>query len=328
MRERCAAVWLTIVTVIGTATTPPPALAALPKAVFPPSALLLTAADLPAGSIEDDALANPGATALTSTYGPLIAASAFSGFRTPGSAIVQTALVLRSADDAPALIAAETAAVKRTPSAALLTLNRRYGDDTPLAYTIRGTRRDHWVMAVVGVGVDAVVLGVEGPGSLRQQTLTTLEHLATLVEAHLRTISAASSSRQHAAVVRVLTLATTLRDGRVSNVFHPRAVVYWHIAWRITTAAPGAREQAYDALACNGKTLHRNQLSDLGFAGENAADDRVTLPPGRTGQCVVSFYIRVGRASVRAVHPFRVVLQSTKPARKKRQSARKAVASV
>ncbi len=317
MRERGTAAWLAIVTVVGTVTALPLDLAASPNAAPLPSALLLAASDLPVGSTEDDALANPGATALASAYAPIVAASAFSGFRAPGGAVVQTALVLRSPHDALALIAAETTAVGRTTGAALLTLDRRYGDDAPLAYTIRGTRRDHWAMTVVGVGADAVVLGVEGPGPLRQQTLTTLEHLAALVEARLRALGA-RPSRPPALGLRVLTLATTSRDGWRSNAFHPRDIVYWHMAWQITTPAPATREQVYDAVALDGKTIYSNKLDDAAFVGENSADDHVTLPLGYTGRCVVSFYIRVGRASARAVHAFRVVLPPSAPSHKRR----------
>jgi len=279
---------------------------ALSPSPLQPSALLLTAADLSPGSIEDDALANPGATALASAYAPIVAASAFSGFRSPGRAVVETALILRSPAAAPSLIASETAAVGRTTSAALLTLDRRYGHDAPLAYTIRGTRHDHWVMTVVGAGADAVVLGVEGAGPLRQQTLTTLEHLAALVEGRLQAAGAASSLTI-APRVRVLTLATTLRDGRSADAFHPRTAVYWRMAWQITTVAPGTREQVYDAVALDGKTIYSNHLDDVAFAGENGAVDHVVLPAGRTGRCVVSLYIRFGRASIRAAHAFRVV---------------------
>src|SRR5919201_6507914 len=87
-----------------------------------PPALLLAPADLPPGYVRDDALENADATARSRAYAALIVASAFLGYRTEHTAVVQYVARLRRRISAATFLAGEGASVDRAHDAQRLTL--------------------------------------------------------------------------------------------------------------------------------------------------------------------------------------------------------------
>jgi hypothetical protein len=272
--------------------------------------LLLAPRDLPAGYVSDDALENADATARTRAYPDLVAQSAFAGYRGAHAALVQYVARLRSRAAVAPFLAGEGAAVDRTRGAARVTLAARYGDRPALAYQVRGSRGEEWVVAVFADGPYVAMLGAYDAAG-EQRAIDTLQRLAALADARLRAAAAHAPdpAPRPEPPLRIVSLVTTTRQGRAAGVFRPHSPVSWRVVWRLARVSRGAREMLREWVWRGKTTLYRNSLTDRPFAGDNVLIDGLRLGGVTPG----TYDVTVGRLTARATRAFQVV--PARPAR-------------
>ncbi len=292
-----------------------------------PATLLLTPADVPPGYVSDDALENADATARNDGDAPLVAASAFAGYRGARQAVVDYVALLHRRQDLPAFVAAETAAVAHSHDAARITLSRTYGDAAMLAYQEHGSRGEEWAVVVFGDGPYASVVGAYDAAG-EQASITLLQGMAVLADRRLRAAPLPAPSTPAAPTrpsrgtttaspaPRIVSLVTTTGRGRPSDVFRPHGAVYWRALWHIGAVGPNAREMLADTVTARGSAtvLYRNGIRDQPFAGDNTATDHLRLNSAAPGSYTVTFTITIGHTTARATHAFRVVPTSQRGA--------------
>ncbi len=286
-----------------------------------PATLLLLPADLPPSYVSDDALENADATARNDGDAPLVAASAFAGYRGARQAVVDYVALLHRRQDRPAFVAAEAAAVAHSRDAARITLNGTYGDAAMLAYQERGSHGEEWAVIVFGDGPYASVVGAYDAAGA-QASITLLQEMAGIADRRLRAAALQAppatptpptrpSRRATTAAPspRIVSLVTTTGRGRPSDVFRPRGVVYWRVLWRLGPVGPNARETLAETVTARGSAtaLYRNGIGDRPFAGDNTASDHLRLNGAAPGSYTVTFTVTIGHATARATHTFRVV---------------------
>jgi len=286
-----------------------------------PATLLLTPADLPPGYVSDDALENADATARNAADAPLVAASAFAGYRGARQAVVEYVALLHRRQDLPAFVAAETAAVAHSHDAARITLSRTYGDAAMLAYQEHGSHGEKWAVVVFGDGPYAGMVGAYDAAG-EQASITLLQEMAVAADRRLRAAALQAPpttstpptrpSRRTTTgspAPRIVSLVTITARGRPSDMFRPHSTVYWRALWRIGAVGLNARETLTDTVAARGNAtvLYRNGIQDRPFAGDNTAADRLRLNGAAPGSYTVTFTVTIGHATVRATHTFRVV---------------------
>ncbi len=286
-----------------------------------PRSLLLLPADLPAGYVADAALENADATARTAAYAPIVAAEAFTGYRTRTTAIAHDVALLRTRADVALYLAHEAATLDRAHNAARLTLAGRYGDSGTLAYQERGTRGQDWVMATFADGRYVTTVGVYDAAG-EESAIERAQGLAAAVDRRLRPAGRlAGPSHVVGAIgagplVRLLALATMNRSGRPGDTFRPRGVVYWRALWRVGRVHGGVRETVRVRVWQGKWTLYANSLTDLPFAGDNAVGSQLRLGAS-PGPCRIAVTVTIDRHTVAATHTFYVT-----PARPGHGSAR------
>ncbi len=285
-----------------------------------PATLLLTSADLPPGYVSDDALENADATARNDADAPLVAASAFAGYRGARQAVVDYVALLHRRQDLAAFVAAETAAVVHSHNTAKITLSRTYGDAAMLAYQEHGSHGEEWAVVVFGDGPYAGVVGAYDAAG-EQASIALLQEIAAAADRRLRAATLQTPSTPAAPTrpsqgtttgspaPRIVSLVTTTARGRPSDLFRPHSTVYWRALWRIGAVGPKARETLTDTVAARGSAtvLYRNGIGDRPFAGDNTAADRLRLNGAAPGSYTVTFAVTIGHATARATHTFRVV---------------------
>ncbi len=286
-----------------------------------PTTLLLTASDLPPGYRADDAIENADATARTTAYSTTVMSSSFGAYRQKDRAVVQYAARLRTRADADAFLTREGAAVDHAVGAARLTLTTGGQAGAPLAYQQRGARGEEWVMAALTAGPYVAVLGTYDKGG-EQAAIDALQRLVVIANTRLRLAATRVPDPQPARASRaptvpaleVVGLVTTTRDGRVSDVFHPRSPLYWRMTWRVERPPRGARETIRETVWQGTRILYRNGVTDTPYSGANEADDHLTLPALATGRYNVTVAVAIDHLSAQATHTFRVV--ATPPAKR------------
>ncbi len=293
------------------AATAPPSTPPPPAQGLASASLLLAPSDLPPGYISDDALENADATARTGAYGSLIVSSRFAGYRRREGAVVHYVALLHSQAGAALFLAHEAAAVGRTREAAPLTLAVAHGAGALLAYQQRGTRGEEWVMAAWTAGPYATVMGVYA-GEGEQPAIDLLQRLVAVAYARLRIAAAripapapmpATPARPS---LRVVTLVTTTRDKRPSDVFRPRSPLYWRALWRVEGPTRGVRETVRETVWQGKKTFYSNSLADMPYSGDNEVDDHLLLANLAPGHYNVTVVVTIGRLSAYATHTFHV----------------------
>jgi hypothetical protein len=278
-----------------------------------PTALLLAPADLPPGTVRDDALENADATARSQAYADLIVASAFRGYRTEHAAVVQYVARLRRRADATTFLAGERAAVNRSRDTPRLTLPASYGDAGTLAYQARGSRGKAWTLLVFAEGAYVTMLGAYDAAG-EQAALDELQHLAALLDARLRAAAALvpdptptpAPRAKPQPGLRILTLATSTQSGHPSSVFQPHSVVYWRVVWRVGDVTRSAHETLREWVWHGRSLLYSNGLTDRPFSGDNALVDHLQLGGAAAGRYSITVSITIGRLSARATRSFQV----------------------
>jgi len=276
-----------------------------------PRSLLLLPADLPAGYVADAALENADATARTAAYAPIVAAEAFTGYRTRTTAIAHDVALLRTRADVALYLAHEAATLDQAHNAARLTLAGRYGDSGTLAYQERGTRGQDWVMATFADGRYVTTVGVYDAAG-EEPAIERTQGFAAAVDRRLRPAGRLATDPSHGVgatgagpLVRLLTLATMNRSGRPGDMFRPRGVVYWRALWRVGRVRAGVRETVRVRVWQGNRTLYVNSLTDLPFAGDNAVGSQLRLGAS-PGPYRIAVTITIDRHTVVATHTFYV----------------------
>jgi hypothetical protein len=283
-----------------------------------PSTLLLTAGDLPPGYLVDDALENAEATARTTAYSTTIMSSSFGAYRQRDRAFVQYAALLRTRTDAAAFLTQEGAAVDHTAGAARVTLTTGPRARPSLAYQQRGARGEEWVMAALAAGPYVAILGAYDKGG-EQAAIDALQQFIVIANARLRLAATRvpdplPTPAPTAPMLRIAGLVTTTRDGRASDVFHPRSSLYWRTIWRVARLPHQARETIRETVWQGKRMLYRNGVTDTPYNGVNEADDHLTLPALAPGHYNVTIAVTIGRLSAKVTHTFHVV--ATPPAKR------------
>jgi len=279
-----------------------------------PTALLLAPADLPPGYVRDDALENVDASARSQAYADLIVASAFRGYRTEHTAVVQYVARLQRRADATTFLAGEGAAVAHSRDLQRLTLPAAYGDARTLAYQARGSRGEEWTIVVFAGGSYVTMLGAYDAAG-EQAALNQLQHLAALLDARLRGAAALAPDPTPTPAprekpqpgLRILTLATSTRSGHPSSVFQPHNAVYWRVVWRVGDVARSMRETLREWVWHGRSLLYSNGLTDRPFSGDNALVDHLQLGTAAAGGYSITVSVTIGRLSARATRSFQVV---------------------
>lgn len=271
--------------------------------------LLLAVGDLSASYISDDAMENADATARTHAYGSLIADSAFAGYRTSHAAVVEYVARLHRRADAATFLASEGTNVDRTHGVEPITLPASYGDRPALTYQARGAHGEVWVVIILSRGPYIAMLGaVDGSGA--QSAVDTLQRLAAALDGRLRAAAVQTPdppAPRPVPPVRIITLLTTTRAGRATDLFRPHSPLYWRVIWRIGQMPRGSHETVREWVWRGETILYRNSLTDSPFSGDNALNDHLLLRAVAPGTYNVSVAVTVGHLSAQATHAFRVV---------------------
>ena len=170
-------------------------------------------------------------------------------------------------------------------------------------------------MAALTAGPYVAVLGAYDKAG-EQAAIDALRRLVVIANTRLRLAATRVPDPQPARASRaptvpaleVVGLVTTTRDGRASDVFHPRSPLYWRMTWRVKRPPRGARETIRETVWQGKRVFYRNSVTDTPYGGVNEADDHLTLSALAPGHYNVTVVVTIGRLSSYATHTFHVVV--------------------